>query len=209
MKTNRNIVAVLAVAAVAFVVGRAGVPTGAGSTALAAGQPEGEMPPDVAAMMAAGAPGEHHEKLNVLIGIFDVSATMWMGDDTEPMEITGSVRREWIFGGRFIHEVVKANSEMGAFEGLGYVGYNNVDGQYEMVWMDTESTTVYTETGTFDDTTKLLTARGSYRDPVSGHMVHTRASVDVSNPNRHVYVAYETGSDGQERKSFEGVFTRR
>ncbi len=135
MTTNRNIVAVLAVAAVAFAVGRAGVATGAGSAALAAGQPEGELPPEVAAMMAAARPGEQHEKLNALIGIFDVTGTMWMGDDTKPLEITGSVRREWILGGRYIRDVVKATTEMGSFEGLGYTGYNNMDGQYEMVWM--------------------------------------------------------------------------
>ncbi len=75
MRMNWNIVSVVAVAAVAFVVGRAGVPTGAGSAALAAGQPEGDVPPEVAAMMAAGMPGKSHEKLNALVGIFDVSGT--------------------------------------------------------------------------------------------------------------------------------------
>ena len=209
MTTNRNIVAVLAIAAVAFAVGRTGVPTGAGSTALAAGQPEGGPPPDVAGMMAAGTPGEPHEKLNVLIGIFDATVKIWMDEGEEPLEFVGSVRRQWILDGRYMRENVRASGDMGIFEGLWYIGYNNLDGQYEMVWMDSESTSIYTETGSFDDATKILTTRGSHRDAVSGTVVHTRGVFDLSDPNRHTLIEYETGSDGHERKSFEGVFTRR
>lgn len=207
--TNRNIVAVLAIAAVAFAVGRAGVPMGAGSMALAAGQPEGGPPSDVAAMMAAGTPGAQHEKLNVLLGVFDATVKIWMDEGEEPLQFDGSVRRQWILGGRYMRENVRASSDMGIYEGLGYTGYNNLEGQYEMVWMDSESTAIYTETGSFDDATKILTTRGSHRDPVSGKVVHTRGLFDLSDPNRHTYIEYETGADGHERKSFEGVFTRR
>jgi len=209
MTTNRNIVAVLAIAAVAFAVGRTGVPTGAGSTALAAGQPEGEVPPDVAMWEAAGTPGEPHEKLNVLIGIFDATVKIWMDEGEEPFQFDGSIRRQWILGGRYMRENVRASSDMGTYEGLGYTGYNNLEGQYEIVWMDSESTAIYTETGSFDDATKILTTRGSNRDPVTGTVVHTRGVFDLSDPNRHTYIEYETGADGHERKSFEGVFTRR
>ena len=209
MRMNWNIVSVLAVAAAAFVVGRAGAPTGAGSAALAAGQPEGELPPELAAMMVAGTPGEQHEKLNTLVGDFAFTGKLWMGEGDEPFEMNGSVRREWILDGRYIRENVRASSEMGSFEGVGFTGYNNHDGQYEMAWMDDHSTEIYMEAGSFDDATKVLTTRGSRREAAGGKLVHSRGQFDLSDPDRHTYIAYETGTDGHERKAFEMVFTRR
>ncbi len=57
------------------------------------------------------------------------------------------MRRQWIMDGRYIRESVRASSELGSFEGLGFSGYNNLDGQYEFVWMDNDSTMIYFETG--------------------------------------------------------------
>ena len=66
------------------------------------------------------------------------------------VESKGTVTREWILDGHFMREDVKASSDFGPFEGLGILGYNNVDGQYEFVWFENQSTAVMMETGAYN-----------------------------------------------------------
>jgi len=121
----------------------------------------------------------------------------------------GTVTRKWILDGRFVQEVVAVTSDWGPFKGISFMGFNNVDGRYEAVWMDSMSTGIYFETATYNPETKIMTTRGTHRDPASGHVYHSRGTLDMSNPGRHVIVAYVTGPDGKEYKGFEGVMERR
>jgi hypothetical protein len=91
---------------------------------------------------------------------------------------------------------------------LGYVGYNNLDGRYEMIWMDTRSTAIYAETGTYHPDDRILRSRGSHRDAATGRVVNTWAQLDLSKPDRHTYVGYTTDADGNTYKAFEGVSER-
>lgn len=222
MRINRNIAAILALTALAFAAGRAGWLGGAGPLASAqqmqqdkdkpAEMPPGmppEMSPDMLAAIEAGMPGEHHKYLDQLIGEWEGMFKIWMEPGAEPMISKGAVNRKWILDGRFVQEVVAVMSDVGPFTGIGFLGYNNVDGQYEAVWMDSMSSGIYFETATYDPETKILTTRGTHRDPASGHVHHNRGMMDMSNPDRHVYLAYMTGPDGKEHKSFEGVTERR
>ena len=215
MRINRNIAAVLALTALAFVAGRAG---GLGGAPVATAQQmqqeiQEEMPPelspDMLAAIEAGTPGEHHKHLDPLIGEWVGEFKIWMEPGGEPMVSKGTISRKWILGDRFVHEVVEATSDWGAFRGIGFLGYNNVDGQYEAIWMDSMSTGIYFETAAYDPDSKMLRTRGTYRDPASGHVLQSRGVMDLSNPNRHVYEGYMTGPDGKEYKSFAGVTERR
>jgi hypothetical protein len=210
MRINRNIVAVLALTALAFAAGRAGW-LGAGPTASAQQveeQAPEKMSPEAVAAIAAGTPGEHHRYLNTLIGEWEGTFKIWMEPGAEPMISEGTVSREWILDGRFVHEVVEASSDWGPFKGISYLGYNNVDGQYEAIWMDSMSAGIYFETGSLDPDTQVMRTRGTYRDPASGKVLNSRGMMDMSNPNRHTMVGYTTGPDGKEFKSFEGVMER-
>jgi len=122
MKRTRDILTVVAIAGVAFIAGRVGLPIVGNSSAIAQDHnhehQDKEMSPQVKAMMDAGTPGEFHKQLENLIGEFDAVVKIWETPDSEPMKFTGTVKREWILGGRFIKEIVKAQGEMGPFEGL-------------------------------------------------------------------------------------------
>ena len=172
-------------------------------------QEQDEMTPEFAAMLKAGTPGEHHVYLNPMVGEWEGTFTMWMKPGDPPMKSTGTIKREWIFDGRFIKEEVEATADFGTFYGFGLIGYNNLDGQYEVVWVDSTSTAIYTETGTFNPETKILTTRGSMRDPASGRIVNSRGVYDLSNPNRHTFSAYSVDERGREFKSMEGVAERK
>ncbi|MCH8151678.1 MAG: DUF1579 family protein [Planctomycetes bacterium] len=213
MRINRNVWGLLAVAGLAFAAGRLSIVSGGqplASAQPAQDQPDMEMSAEMEAKAKAGAPGEHHQYLNRMIGEWEGMFTMWMEPGEEAMmRMPGTVSREWVLNGRYIRETVDSESEWGKFRGLGYMGYNNIDGQYEFIWMDTKSTAIMFETGTYDPESKVLTTRGSHRDPASGQVFNTRGILDLSNPSRHTYVSYATGPDGKEFKNFEGTLERK
>ena len=88
MKINRNIVGMAAIAAVAFTVGRLGLPLGGQSTAIAQDPGEMEMTPAMEAWMKAATPGKHHKYLEALIGDFTADVKIWESPDAEPMQFT-------------------------------------------------------------------------------------------------------------------------
>ncbi len=159
--------------------------------------------------MDAATPGEHHRYLDSLVGSWEGEFKITMEPGSEPFTSQGTIEREWVLGGRFLKETVTATSDMGPFNGLAYLGYNNGDGRYEMVWMEDHATAMYFETGTVDPETKIMLTRGSHRDPRTGKLINAHGKLDFSNPDRHVYISYATGPDGKEYQSFWGETVRK
>lgn len=210
MKIHRSLLGLAAVAGLAFAAGH--LASENRQMAWAGGHDEkGREHQEAgdAAYEQAGMPGEHHRYLDPMIGDWEGTWKIWMQPGTEPMVSHGTVHREWILDGRYVKEVVEATSDWGTFKGVGFIGYDNVDGQYEVAWMDSMSTGIYTETGTYDPDKKILTTRGSHRDPATGQVRPTWGESDLSNPNRQTYLGYLTGPDGRSFKHFEGINERK
>ncbi len=180
------------------------------ATLMQDGQPE--MSPEVTAqmeaMMQAGTPGEHHAILNSFVGHWEGVYQWRPAPDAEMIPMTGSVERKWILDGRFIEEHVDSQSPWGPFQGRGFLGYDNVDGQYIMCWMDTTTTGFYQEQGVYNSKTKTMKMWSSHRDPASGHLVRMRSELDLSNPNRHTMRGWQTDASGVEFEAFKGVFEK-
>lgn len=212
--------AVVGAAAVAFAAGRAatwGEPVAAAQPpkeARPTQPPPGDkpaIPPEIAAMMAKMQPGEHHKRLDVMLGTWE-GAVKFRMSPTEPWsETKGSAHREWDMDGRFVVEHVKGDAfapGMPAFKGLGLVGYNTIENRYESVWIENAATYIGFMTGAYDPAKKTLTFTGDLLDP-SGKRVKQRHVMDVSDPNKEVATGYCTGPDGKEFQNFEGTFTRK
>ena len=207
MKINRYIVGLIAVAGAAFAAGHFGVLSGGGPGAWA--QTQQELSAKDLAYIKAGTPGKHHQVLNELVGEWEGVFKIWMEPDAEPMVSRGTVSREMILGGRFLKEVVTATFDMGPFEGVGFTGFNNFDGQYQSIWMDSMTTAIHTEMGTYHPDRKVLHMAGDHRDPVTGRLAHSWGKLDLSDPDRHVYTANSTDPEGRTYKAFESVMERR
>ncbi len=224
MRINRNVVSLVAIAALAFLAGRMELFSSAESLATASPadtkkpkkanvqkakeKQDQEMPEEWAAYAEAGMPGKHHKLLDALDGNWYGEYRIWMAPGTEAMVSKGSIKRKLVLDGRFLYEKVEATSDMGSFEGIGYTGYNNLDGQYEMIWMDEMGTAMFFATGTYDPETKIFKSYGTMRDPVTAKVSSMSGEFDLSDPDRHTYVSYMTGPDGKEFKTFEGVMER-
>ena len=209
MKINKNIVGVAAIAAVAFTVGRLGLPLGNQSTAIAQDQGEMEMSPEMKAWMKAGAPGEHHKYLEALIGDFTADVKIWESPDAEPMQFTGTVSRKWILDGHFVQETVKAEGPFGSFEALGFIGYNNIDGEYQFAWLENQATMITVNSGFYNVEKKTLIQVDKHRNPATGKLITSWSVLNLSDPYRHTVNGEQVGPDGKEFKNFEAVFERK
>ena len=104
----------------------AGLYWSSANTAVA--EPSQDVPPDVPpeimeqmeAWEKVGEPGINHKYLDKLAGTWEGTIRIWMTPDGEPMDSTGSIRRDWVLNGRFLKEEVRGVSALGAFNGLGF-----------------------------------------------------------------------------------------
>ncbi len=222
MHTVRTVAALLAVAGAAFLAGRLSTPPW--STALAAAQPpprdEPKRPPAAPRaerravapqdwdMAAPFQPGLNHTYLEPLAGEWRGEVRMWEGPDTEPVRAAGRISRAWVLDGRYLRETVAADTEWGPFEGLGFIGYNNLEGQYEFVWMENMATAIAFGTGVYDPDRKVLSYWGSHRDPRSRKLVRSMVEINLSAPGRTGFTEHSWGPDGRKYKSLEGSFER-
>jgi hypothetical protein len=212
MKHPPRIIATLAIAAIAYAAGRAGwLGDTSGRHALAnpTQPPAAQVPPEAQARIEFATPGPNHLILSRLLGEWDGQFTVRAAPDDPGLTGSGIVRREWVLGGRFVRETVTADGDMGAFEGIGYIGFDNFDGHYVMVWMDTMSTAVQLDTGILHPDEQVIHSRASYRDVVSGRLINAWGKLDLSDPDRHLYTGNATDVSGRTFKAMEGVLTRR
>jgi len=169
----------------------------------------GEMTADQQqAWMEAASPSEGHEKLKPFVGTFKAVVKMWMEPGAEPMVSEGVMTTDWILGGRFLQQTYKGEAFGGVFEGRGLMGDNNTTDEYEGLWIDTASTAMQTESGTYDDATKTFTMRGSMVCPSTKQPFTKRDVIKVIDDDNHTMEMFFTGPDGQEMKNMEITYTR-
>lgn len=184
-----------------------GLPALAQKTPAPETQDDGELDSWIASL---GAPGEGHEVLESMVGIWEGKGSIWDGPASDPIPITATVERQWVLGGRFLREQVEVRIDSGeVFESLGFIGFNNEAAQYELLTIDNASTAMLLETGKFDPDSETLMIRGSYRDPATGFVIDRRVEMDLSKEGRISVVGYSRNEDGREYKSLEGTVTRR
>ena len=161
------------------------------------------------AMMKAGMPGEAHKKLEPLIGDWTYKVKIWFDPSGAPMDGTGTCKRQWILGGRYVREEYKGDETPEPFQGIGVVGYDNLRKKYTSAWIDSMSTGIVTGTATFDATGKTMTTLMENLDPVTGKPAKGRDVVDLSDKNKQTITAFKTAPDGKESKVMEIVLTRK
>ncbi len=162
----------------------------------------------MAAMEKAGRIGVGHRHMQNMVGTFSGTYRMWMSPDAPPIEFPSTVTREWTLDGHYLKETVTSESEHGIFNGLAYLGYDNLEGRYEMVWLDNMSTSVETMHGNYDPSTKIFRSFGTSRDPLTGHSITSWSEMNMSNHAQHTMVGWAVGADGKPYKQFEGTFKR-
>ena len=183
--------------------------------ALPALAQEGEMPQmtpeqqaEMEAYMKAGALGPQHELMAKHVGTFDVAITSWMDPAAPPMESKGVAVRTLHMDGRVMHEEFQGDMMGIPFTGLSRSGYDNVSGKWWSTWTDSMSTGISVSEGECDESFNC-TYVGSYNDPVKGGPVTSRYVTKWTSPDEQHFAMYGPGSDGQEVKMMEMIYTKR
>lgn len=159
-------------------------------------------------MKAAGEPGEPHKFIARFEGVWKAVVKIWHAPGTEPQVSDGVSMNRMTLGGRYLRQSFRSSFMDTPFEGMGFMGYNNVLRRYEGVWMDNMSTALMISTGTLTEDGKTLNSVSTYSDPQSGKEKKSRDVLRWIDDNKFVSEMYETGPDGKEFLMMEITYTR-
>jgi hypothetical protein len=168
-------------------------------------------PEDMKMMMELATPGEHHKSMDRLVGTWKASIKMWMGPG-EPTVSDGTVKYEWVLGGRYLRSTHSGNFNDMPFEGMEIDGYDNAKQQYFSVWFDNMGTGMMTTTGQASDDGKTITYTGAMYDPMQKKDIATREEIRWVNDKSYVRTMYveAPGENGtmQDKKVMEITATK-
>lgn len=151
-------------------------------------------------------PSEMHETvLAKLVGEWKTEGKAITGMGEFPF--TGSSVHTSVMGGRFVQVAYEGPFMGGAFEGAGFIGYDNLSQTFQQVWIMTMATNVDVMTGTWDAETQTLTWRGETA-MCDGNTYKKRSTARFEGEDKMISESFATGPDGQERKEMEMVYTR-
>jgi hypothetical protein len=168
-------------------------------------------PMDEKAMMEMmekmGAPGEAHQKLEAVVGTFDVKVKMWMDPSKPPEESTGTSENTWVLGNRYVQMKHQGTMMGKPFNGIGYTGYDNVTKQYIGTWMDDMSTGMMVSKGSM--TGNVMTSTATAPDMMTGKMATYKEKVTVTDNDHHTFEMWGPAPNGKTYKMLEIEYTRK
>jgi len=164
----------------------------------------------MAAMMALGAPDEHHDLLSSMVGTFDATMKIWMEPGAPPMESSGTTTNEWVLGGRFLQGLFVGEFMDMPFEGISYTGYDKLREAFVGSWIDNTGTQMMdVSVGTLGEDGKTLTFRRTTIDAMTGGESVMTEITEIIDADHHQFTMWASSPDGEEVKTLEIVYTRK
>ncbi|MFQ5411374.1 MAG: DUF6370 family protein [Phycisphaerae bacterium] len=162
---------------------------------------------EMMAWMKAGTPNENHERLNGMIGHWKATCKMWQNPDGEPMVSSGTCENFWILQKHYAMTKFQGEFMGMPFEGAGIFGYDNLKKRYFSNWIDSMSTGVMIEYGTYDEATNTYTYTGEFDTPTGGKM-KSRSHIKILSKDKHVLTMYHGEDADKLHKVMEIVYER-
>ncbi len=161
------------------------------------------------AMENAGKITEHHKSFEYLVGEWNTKTRFWMSAKDAPQESTGKSTFEPVLEGRFLKENFNGTAMGKPFQGMGFLGYDNVKNKYVSLWMDNMSTAVFKFEGDSPDKGKTINTTSEFVCPMTGKNKSIRATHKKINKNKVQYEHFEVDpATGKEFKAMEVIYTR-
>ena len=159
-----------------------------------------------------GSPGEAHKALELFAGNWNYVMQYWMAPEAQPGSASGTSTINLMLGGRFLKHEVKGPSMVEGqppFEGVGFIGYDNLRKEYQTVWMDNMMTGMMRGSGSYDAASKALLEQGDFSCPATGESHHGyRSTWKVVDADHLLSETYFKTPEGKEFKSMEIRYTR-
>src|SRR5262245_14808166 len=160
------------------------------------------------ALAEAGKPGPEHQKLQPLVGDWTFTLKVWTDPATPPAELTGTIERRWVMGGRFVQETVRGERDGKSFEGLGLLGYDNARKKFTSVRACGVCGTITQGLSTCNASGTKFECATEGCCPLTGQTVKGRDELVIESNDRIVLNGYRT-VDGKEVKTTELVSVRK
>ena len=162
-----------------------------------------------ALLKQAAAVGAPQQRLaDLLVGDWTVTVSLLM-DPQHPVVEQGTSTFSRVLGGRHVLQDLRFSPGGEPFEGLGYLGYDNVTGQYFSSWMDTTFTGAMLAHGGYDAASDTYTFHGSQSDPMKEvEAIPVREVLHATDRDHFTYEYYET-RHGQETLAVRLDYRRR
>ncbi|MGE5414562.1 MAG: DUF1579 domain-containing protein [Syntrophomonadaceae bacterium] len=161
------------------------------------------------AWQKAMTPGEGQKKLESLVGTFDAKVRTWMDPSKPPDDSVGTSVNSWVLGDRYVQMKYEGVFLGETFNGIGYMGYDNVSKKYQGSWMDTASTGMMLSNGTMDSAGKVLTLKATTSDPATGKVTTSDEKITIADADHHTLEMWGKTPDGKNFKMMEIQYTRK
>lgn len=160
------------------------------------------------ALDAAMTPGEGQQRLEPMIGSFNVRMRTWADPSKPPVESVGSAVTTWVLGKRYAQMMMSIGDPGTPFSGIGYFGYDNAAKLYQAAWMDNGSTGMVWYSGKLDAAGKSAVMKATVTDPVSGKPSPLELRLSILPNGEHASELWGTGLGTKMFKMIELHYTR-
>ena len=154
-------------------------------------------------------PNEAHKALDAIAGKFSYTSSYRM-DPKGKWEIsTGTSESKWILDGRFVQQQFEGKMGEQPFTGIGITGYDTFKKEYQSIWMDSVSTSMFFSSGKGAANYKSFETSGTMTDAMRNDPNrYARTVTKIVNNNEHVFEMYSKDSAGKEYRCMEIKYKR-
>lgn len=144
-----------------------------------------------AQMAALAEPGAAHLSLAPMVGTWNTTSQMWSSPGGEAIPGHGTMTTTWTLGGRFLEERFQGEMMGQAFEGRGFLGYDNFEERYQGFWIDTMGTQMMpVSSGKISKDGKVFSLEREVTDPTTGGTARMRDVTTIVSPNEIRFQMY-------------------
>jgi hypothetical protein len=160
------------------------------------------------ALNRAMTPGAAQERLEFMVGTFDVMIRVWIDPSEPPIESTASSIATWVLGKRYVQQMLAGYVMGEPWSGIGYVGFDNVSQRYVATYMDSASTGMLWFTGDLDAARGVARMTATTHDEVTGEPLPLEMRLTIAPNGDHVTELWQGDSMGAMSKVLELQYTR-
>jgi hypothetical protein len=154
-------------------------------------------------------PGEGQKRLEPLVGTFDVKVLVWLDPSKPPYESMAVAVDTWVLGHRYV-QIMQSGFVMGEpWNGIGYVGFDNVQEKYVACYMDSGSTGMEWYTGAMDPDGKSAKLTATTYDETSHKPTPVEMRLSISPDGNHLTELWQADPSGKMIKIMELQYRRK
>jgi hypothetical protein len=155
------------------------------------------------AMEGAMTPGEGQKRLEPMIGTFDVRIRVWVDPSKPPVESQATTVNVWVLGHRYIQSMLSGHMFGEPFNGIGYIGYDNVGKTYQVAWMDDGSTAMTLYQGSFEGAGRTAKLKATVPNAATGKPTPLEMRMTLAGNGDHVTELWGRGPGGRMFRMME------